>query len=98
MDRYTNMERIFFRVHAVQRMAQRKIGIAAVRAVLSEGEVIEEYPHEPPYTNQLKLGWVGSRPLHVVKASDEQEGVHIVITVYEPDAEQWKNGFTRRVE
>ena len=89
-------DRLVFRVHAIQRMALRDISEADVRAVLTTGEAIEEYPDDTPFPSRLVLGWVGSRPLHVVAADDPEEEDTIVITVYEPEPNQWEVGFRRR--
>ena len=88
--------RLVFRVHVIQRMAQRKIASAEIRAVLATGETIEEYPHETPYPSRLVLGWSGSRPLHVVVAENPGEAETIVITMYEPAPNEWEPGFRRR--
>ena len=37
-------EPLIFRVHEIQRMAQRGISVEDVRCVLDTGEVIEDYP------------------------------------------------------
>ena len=66
-------DRLVFRVHAIQRMALRDISEAEVRAVLTTGEAIEEYPDDTPFPSRLVLGWVGSRPLHVVAADNPEE-------------------------
>ena len=43
------MDKITFRVHAIQRMFQRSISVDEVRQVLAIGEVIEDYPGDTPY-------------------------------------------------
>ena len=90
--------RLVFRVHAIQRMFQRQISEAAVREILTNGETIETYPDDTPYPSRLVLGWLGSRPLHVVVADDAEAQETIVVTVYEPDPEQWETGFRRRLQ
>jgi hypothetical protein len=77
-------------------MALRNISAAEVRAVLTSGEAIEEYPDDTPYPSRLVLGWAGSRPLHVVAADNAEDEATIVITVYEPEPTQWEAGFRRR--
>jgi hypothetical protein len=62
--------RIIFRIHAIQRMFERGIDEADVRAVLITGEVIEDYPADTPYPSCLLLGWRGIRPLHLVLQRD----------------------------
>ncbi len=88
--------RLVFRVHAVERMFERQISEADVREILTRGETIEAYPQDTPYPSRLMLGWCKGRPLHVVAADNAEEQEIIVITVYEPDPEQWEPGFRRR--
>jgi len=89
-------DRLVFRVHAIQRMFQRDIDAEAVRHVLKTGEVIESYPDDTPYPSHLVLGWRGPRPIHVVAADDTRSNETIVITVYEPEPDQWEPDFRRR--
>ena len=96
MGRGTRPGRIIFRVHAIQRMFERGITDDEVRAVLSGGEMIEDYPTDTPYPSRLLLGWRGIRPLHVVAADNAADNETIVITVYEPDPRQWEADFRRR--
>lgn len=64
--------------------------------ILTNGETTEIYPDDTPYPSRLVLGWLGSRPLHVVVADNAEAQETIVVTVYEPDPEQWETGFRRR--
>lgn len=89
-------ERLVFRVHAIQRMFQRGINADDVRHVLTNGEVIEDYPHDTPYPSYLVLAWSGSRPIHVLAADNAASQETIVITVYEPEADHWESDFRRR--
>ncbi len=52
-------ERLVYRVHAIQRMYQRRIGEDEVRKVVKAGETIEDYPDDFPYPSRLVLGWQG---------------------------------------
>jgi hypothetical protein len=88
--------RLFFRRHALQRMAERKITVEDVKRVLKTGETIASYPEDRPYPSRLVLGWIGTRPLHVVVADNDEDNVQIVITVYEPDPTLWEDDFKRR--
>ena len=87
---------VIYRVHAITRMFERGIAEEDVQKVLSEGEEIAAYPDDLPYPSRLLLGWRGDRPLHVVVAYNARDDEQIVITVYEPDPEQWADGFRRR--
>lgn len=81
-------------MHALQRMFEREISHDDVLICLKSGEVIEDYPEDEPYPSQLILGWSGSRPIHTVVAISGETG--IIVTVYEPDPEQWDASFRHR--
>ena len=89
-------DKLIFRVHAIQRMFQRRIHETDVRHILMNGEIIETYPEDNPYPSRLVLGWCGTRPLHVVVADNKIGHESIVITVYDPDPEKWDSEFRRR--
>ncbi len=89
-------ETITFRLHAVQRMFERKISVEEVRYVLETGEVIEDYPEDTPYPSRLILGQYRGRPIHVVAANNSADSEIVVITVYEPDPCEWDDGFCKR--
>jgi hypothetical protein len=44
----------------------------------------------------LKRLFLGRRPIHVVVADNLDDRENIVITVYEPDPEEWEPDFKRR--
>lgn len=73
--------------HALERMIERGIDRAQVMAVLTKGEVIEEYGDDTPFPSALILGAAGERPLHVVVALDADAPTAFIITVYEPKAD-----------
>ncbi len=83
-------------MHAIQRMFQRGVTEMDVREILATGEAIETYPDDTPYPSRLVLGWYRGRPFHVVVADNAAAQETIVITVYEPDPDQWEDGFRRR--
>lgn len=87
---------LVFRTHAIRRMFQRQVSADDIRHVLETGVIIENYPDDQPYPSWLVMGWCGERPLHVVAADNVEAHETIVITVYEPDSDQWESGFTRR--
>lgn len=57
-----------YRVHALQRMVERDIREEDVALVILSGRTIEDYPDDKPYPSRLILGWIGSRPIHLVAA------------------------------
>jgi hypothetical protein len=58
--------------------------------------VIREYADDRPYPSWLMLGYIGTRPLHVVAADNDDDQETIVITVYEPDPQLWEADFKRK--
>jgi len=84
------------RVAAVRRMFERGISTQDVKNALKTGEVIVNYPDDNPYPSRLILGFVKGRALHVVVATNEQDDMDIVITVYEPSSDVWESDFKRR--
>lgn len=91
------MPRVVFRVHAVRRMIDRRVSVDDVLTVLSQGEVIEEYPTDQPLGSRLMLGFVRLRPIHVVVARDGAADEEVIITVSEPDPSLWGPGFRERI-
>ena len=89
--------KIIFRTHAIKRMFQRRVDEKDVRSVLETGEIIEVYPDDTPYPSRLILGWMESRPLHIVAADNIADNETIVITVYEPEQDKWSHNFIRRI-
>ncbi len=89
-------KRFEWRKHTLQRLAEREIPQAAVLAVLSSGECIEDYPDDTPYPSALFLGWIMDNPLHVVAALDMEHNWAYIITVYEPDLEHFEPDYKTR--
>ena len=91
-----NTPAILFRVHAVQRMFERKISAQKVAQTVNAGETIEDYSSEMPEPSRLILGFHGNRPLHVVVSEDQKTNETTIITVYIPDPGKWYKDFKRR--
>jgi uncharacterized protein DUF4258 len=89
-------DRLIFRVHAVQRMYERRISERDVREILTAGDTIEQYLDDPPYPSRLVLGWCREHALHLVIADDTEAHEIVVSTVYEPDPALWEPGFRQR--
>lgn len=87
-----------FRQHAIKRMFERNITEVDIETVLSNGEVIEDYPNDYPLPSCLWLGYIDNRPIHVVYADSIQTNERIIITVYEPNPNQWSGDFTKRIK
>jgi hypothetical protein len=77
-------------------MFQRGVSEDEVKQVVAVGETIETYPDDKPFPSRLMLGWSGSRPVHVVVADNVSDQEAIIITVYQPDVEEWEADSRRR--
>ncbi|MFB6276097.1 MAG: DUF4258 domain-containing protein [Halothece sp.] len=89
-------EQLIFSSHAVKQMFARKINKTQVKTVLATGEVIKEYSDDYPYPSYLFLGFVDSRPIHVVVGFDAITKRAFVITTYQPDSQLWESDYKRR--
>ena len=92
-------QKVLFLPHALRQMLRpdRMIRRAEVRRVITEGEVIEEYPKDARGHSCLLLGFGDrERPIHVVCAP--REDYLAIITAYLPDAHEWSSDFRKRVK
>jgi len=85
-----NNPKTIFRVHAVQRLFERRVAIKKVLNAIETGEIIEDYSSETPEPSHLILGFQGKRPFHVVTSENPETNETTVITVYVPDPNKWK--------
>ena len=88
--------KILFRIHAIERMFERGIGISEIRMALEKGENIEHYVDEATYPGRLIMVQNGKKALHVVAADNIPEGEAIIVTGYRPDRRRWTDDFRRR--
>lgn len=78
-----------FTRHAFKRSVERNISENEVREIASTIELIEDYPHDKYSPSCLFLGFTEeNRPLHIQVSYADTELVR-VITLYEPDPEEW---------
>ena len=90
-------KRLLFLPHAIRQMSrpQRMISSNEVEVVVTQGELIEDYPSDPRGHSCLILGFGdATRAVHVV-CSPKDEYLAI-ITAYLPDPTQWSEDFRRR--
>jgi len=97
-QKFANGEWLYTK-HAVDRVIERDIWSHEVEEAVANGEIIEDYPQDKYGPSCLVLGWTkAKRPLHV-QVTYPRPGERIkVITVYEPDPREWKEGFKERRE
>lgn len=83
-----------FSEHAVKRMIERSIDRLEVEEVILGGEVIEEYLDDKYSPSCLIFGKTKRRrPIHVQVSLSPKV---VIITTYEPDANEWIDYKIRR--
>jgi hypothetical protein len=86
--------------HGITELVNEGWDRALVEDGLQASEVIEDYPilHRP-LPDCLVLGWLATGdPFHAVAAIDEVNDRLLVVTVYEPSSEEWKDDWRTRKE
>ena len=88
--------RFEFSRHAFHRAVERNISADEIVQAGTMAEVIEEYPDDKYLPSCLLLGFTRKqRPLHMQVCYTDTNVVKI-ITLYEPDPQQWKEYRKRR--
>lgn len=83
--------------HILERMQERNIGPIDVANCIYYGRIIEQYPQAYPYPACLILGKNNNNVfIHTVVGFGSD--LIWIITVYEPDENEWMNGFAVRKE
>jgi hypothetical protein len=84
------------KLHAVERASIRGIDPLEVKETLLNGEIIEDYPEDKRGHSCLVYGKTRiGKDIHVLCGTAYD--ILWIITVYEPDPEEWVNPKTRRV-
>jgi len=85
-----------FSNHAVDQSILRGIRVQEIKEAIATGKVIEDYPDDKYGPSCLISGkTLATRPIHI-QCSYPSRSLIKIITVYEPDTEQWTDDFSRR--
>lgn len=85
-----------FSRHAFRRAVERNVSEDEIREAGRQARLIEDYPTDKYSASCLLGGWTAAgRPLHL-HVSRADVAVVRIITLYEPDPEEWDVSFTRR--
>lgn len=88
--------RFEFSQHAVDQSIIRHISVQEIREAFSNCQIVEDYPDDKYGPSCLILGFtLSDRPLHILCSYPSRPLVKIV-TLYEPDPDQWIDFRTRR--
>lgn len=101
-------DRILYRDHGEAKRRDEGLSTEEVRTVLENGLVLRRYPEDQPFSSDLVLGWIAGparlgtyekgRPIHVVAADDDEKRGTWIITIYEPNPDEWTDQFRWRVQ
>ncbi len=83
-----------YSLHALQRTTERHISRSEVEQAIAVAEIIESYPDDKYKPSYLLFGNTNdNRPLHIQVCLPP----HVkIITVYEPDPNEWENYRVRK--
>jgi Domain of unknown function (DUF4258) len=85
-----------FTQHAVDQSILRRISVQELREAITNGEIIEDYPHDKYGPSCLVLGFTqAGRPVHVRCIYPSRPLVKS-ITLYQPDPQLWIDFKVRR--
>ena len=85
-----------FSKHAVDQAILRGISVQEVREAVATAVIIEDYPGDKYGPSCLLLGFTTTgRPLHI-QCSYPSRPLLKIITLYEPDPDQWIDLRTRK--
>lgn len=85
-----------FSRHALKRVVERDISEQEIRQAGEQATIIEDYPDDKYSPSCLLLGFtLAGRPLHIQTSLADTELV-IIVTLYEPDPNEWVNYSQRR--
>ena len=94
---YVKNRKVDWTKHCLNRLNQRDILIADVKAAIYNGKIIEYYYDDYPYPSCLILGHnINDKILHIVCGISENM-VHMV-TAYYPDTQTWEKDMSTRRE
>lgn len=88
--------RVEWKTHALKRLLERELSREDVLLTLQNGEVIEEYPNDFPFSSCLIFNNDYLNPIHVVVALDIESMRVFIITVYRPDEFNFEQDFKTR--
>ncbi len=86
-------------MHAQQERLAEDLDVTEIEEAISQGEILEAYPHDPRGESCLIVGYAGIKPIHAVlgwaKSRGERKRILRIITVYLPQPPKWSNSRTR---
>jgi hypothetical protein len=93
IERHVNWSR-----HALSEVAVESFTVGDVEFALQQAKVIEEYPLQHRFLPDcLTLAFIVSgQPIHCVIGINEPQDYILIVTVYQPNAEEWEHDWRTR--
>lgn len=88
--------RIYWKKHAIQRLAERSIKQKSIVDVILKGICIEEYSEDYPFPSGLFMSREEGKLIHTVASYDEFNDFVYIITAYEPSLEFFESDYITR--
>ena len=85
-----------FTKHALDQSILRGITVREIHEAIANGEVIENYPEDKYGPSCLVFGVTKSKRALHIQCSHPSRGIVKIITLYQPDPEQWIDYKVRR--
>ncbi|MFB2892549.1 DUF4258 domain-containing protein [Aerosakkonemataceae cyanobacterium BLCC-F50] len=85
-----------FSRHAFRRAVERNISEQEIREIGENVIIIEDYPEDKYSPSCLLLGFTRSGKALHIQVSRQESDITKIITIYEPDPNQWINYSQRR--
>jgi hypothetical protein len=89
---------IIWRTHSIIRMLERNIKRKDVISCIKTGEILNYYEDDKPFPSYLVLGFVRTKPLHIVFSLNETENYIYIITVYNPSSKYYESNNRTRIK
>jgi hypothetical protein len=88
-----------FSMHAQQERLAEDLDVREIERAITQGEMLEAYPHDPRGESCLILGYAGVKPIHAVlgwaRGREERKRILRIIMVYLPKPPKWSDPRTR---
>ena len=85
-----------WRKHTLIRLAERNIAQDKILEVVLNGDVIEDYSQDKPFSSCLIFKMINNTPYHVVVGYDSNCKKAYIITAYNPSLDKFESDFKTR--
>jgi hypothetical protein len=88
-----------FSMHAQQERLAEDLDVTEIEEAVTQGKILEAYPHDPRGESCLIVGYARIKPIHAglgrARSREERKRILRIITVYLPQLPKWSDPRTR---